>query len=265
MFQACCVTAWSIWKFVAPYTNTYLDYLYLIAACSSQLIYLILSPFLYTDYEWAVWRVAGAEIKDQGLYRKYLLWLSLLKLDTAFGVFCTLLNGRGAFKEGWYLVIDYVMLGICIIFMAWGWFVVKKEIRVWTIIWFFLFPLLPAYVIGFWVKQFTYNRYDPNAEYTSKTMGTLFTVCGVISLLARIGLTITTRTVFLNFGKGLLEFGAKNEEAARDTYDIEEEEDPEFIIYQEKADEEEDVDMKIKLQQSLRTNSIKSKNKIEKL
>jgi len=204
MFLACFLTSWAIWRFAEPYVNNYLDYTFISITCGTQLVYFLLSPKLYQEHGWVLYRKAGGDKDTRALYRKYLVWLSFLKLDTAFGLFCVLLSGKGVYNTGWMAGLDYTMLILCIFLLASGWYVVKHEHVIFTRIWFFFFPLLPAYIIGFWVEQYTFNRDSPRSNYASQTLGILFTICGICSFITRIALITLTFIVYNNFGKGLI-------------------------------------------------------------
>jgi len=201
--------------------------MFLIASCTAQLIYFIMSPKLYNEYAWVLYRKAGAEQHFQSLYRKYLIWLCVLKQDTAFGLFCVLLSGRGIYNSGWMAALDYLSLSICLIMLFSGWFVVKHEMIIFTRLWFLLFPLLPAYIITIWVSEYQFHVLNMDQSYALQTLGILFTICGVCSLITRILLTYFTIDVYKNFGKGRLSLDSIKNKGRTKTKSIDEEDNSE--------------------------------------
>jgi len=216
MFLACFVTAWAIARIADPYFyNTPLDWLFLVVTCSCQLFYFVVSPFLYEEYAWVLYRKSVLDKQLRAIYIKYLIWLCFLRLDSAFGILSVLLSGKGICNAGLNAGLDYATFAVCIIFLAVGYYVIKKELVVYTRLWFLLFPLLPAYDLAFLVIQYK-TALDSQQEHTLYTLRVLFTVSSVCALLSRVGLIYFTYVVYNNFGKGLLNLEeAKEREKAK--------------------------------------------------
>jgi len=204
MFMALFVSGWSSARFAdRSFQNGSLDYLFLCAACVPQLFYIGISWNLYKEYAWVLYRKAGADVMLRGLYIKYLLWSCLLKLDTVFGILATFLSGRGVCNGGILAFFDYATLFICIIFLFMGYYVVQRELVMYTRIWFFLFPFLPAHNIGFLIYSYKFQSIDPT-QYTEYILRALFTAVAVCSLVTWVGLVYFTFIVYNNYGKGLV-------------------------------------------------------------
>jgi len=143
-----------------------------------QLFYIGVSRNLYKEYAWVLYRKAGADMTLRALYIQYLIWSCLLKLDTVFGILSTFLNGKGVCNGGMFAAFDYTTFGLCIFFVVFGYYVVKRELLLYTRLWFLLFPFLPAYNLGFIVYQ--YSIYiDKTTNYTEYTLRTLYTIAGM--------------------------------------------------------------------------------------
>lgn len=57
---------WLSSRFVQPYTNRIMDYVYLILTCTCQLFFFAVAYSLKTEYTWRLYRKAGADKKFRG-------------------------------------------------------------------------------------------------------------------------------------------------------------------------------------------------------
>jgi len=216
MFLALFVSGWSISRFAdKSFQNGSLDYFFLCAACAPQIFYIGVSWNLYKEYAWVLYRKAGADTMLRDLYIKYLLWSCLLKLDTVFGILSTFLSGKGVCNGGLLAFFDYFTLFICIIFLFIGYYVVQRELVMYTRLWFFLFPFLPAYNIGFLIYQYMYETIDPHRNYTEYILRALYTAAAACSLLTWVGVVYFTYIVVNNYGKGLVTLAEERKKKER--------------------------------------------------
>jgi len=201
MFLACYMTAWSVWRFVEPYKKEVVtDDIFLVGTCIAQLFYFVVSPKLYKEYAWVLYRKAGADQAVRGLYRKYLQWSCIQKLDAFFGFFSVFLSGNGIVNSA----LDWSMFALLIVFLGVGYYAVNKELVGLTIAWFCLFPFLPAYIIyNFLVITILQDPNQPD-DVTARRLKILFSVCGSGSLISRVALCVISVIVFRNYGKGLV-------------------------------------------------------------
>jgi len=201
MLMALFVSAWSISRAIdTTFPNDFLDYLFLGTACFPQLFYIGVSPNLYKEYAWVLYRKAGADVAIRSLYIQYLIWSCLLKLDTVFGILSTFLSGRGVCNDSVSTVLDYSTLTVCLLFLGIGYYVVQREFIQYTRLWFLLFPILPTYNIAYLVLQYS-TPLNPQTEHTWYTLRILYTVLAGLSLAAWLGLVYFTYIVYNNFGK----------------------------------------------------------------
>jgi len=222
MFLAVFVVLWNVIRAVDKFNTSIYEWISLGVAGACQLVYFGISYPLYKEYRWRLYREAVLDSRSRELYLAYLKWSCFLKLDTNFGIMASFLSGRGVCNSGVNAVLDYISVIVEIIFLAIGYYFVRREL-VWpTRFWFFLFPLLPAYIITFMVRHYQVSLSPEDLLYTLRI---LFTGAGVLSLATRVGLIYYSIVVYQNFGKGLPAI-IKEKEAnlLRNTEIIEEEE-----------------------------------------
>jgi len=201
-FLAIFITGWAIYRFVQPWMNEVTDYLFMCVACLCQVIYFVLSYWLYGEYRWRLYKKAGADKKFRAIYRIFLLWITFLKLCATLVIFNILLSGDGIYNTGWISGVAATMAAITLIWLIVSYIAVKSESKLLMGCCFLYFLLSPSYIIGFWIEQYNFNQ-TPQSDYVSKTMGDLFTIIGVINIIMHFILIVLSITVLRNFGKGL--------------------------------------------------------------
>jgi len=197
MFLSIFITAWSIWRKLEPHVNNYLEYMFVITNALAQICYFSISYYLYKEYRWVLWKKAGSDETVQAMYGNYLKWSCFQKLDMTFAGFCILLSGQGAFNTGWESALDIVMLLILIATIISGYVFVKQEYSILTKLWFLLLPIMPGYIIAWFILQ---KNFDTNGSYS---LYIPFIVCGCFLLITRLILVYYTVLLLTSYGKGL--------------------------------------------------------------
>jgi len=202
MFQACFLTGWAIFRFLQPYKNQVVDYVFIIVTCACQLIYFAVAYSLRTEYVWRLYRKAGADKKFRNMYKTYLKWLTFFKLDIAFSVPNVMLAVRGVLSLSWRAGLNWTMLICIIVFLVIGYIAVKREIKRLVVAWFCLYPINILYIIGMMYYTHLFNQSN-EADYTTKTVALMFYITGSVTLVNRVFLGVFSYVVYKNFKQGL--------------------------------------------------------------
>jgi len=159
---------------------------------------IILGWQTYKAFGWSIYRKIGANIALQKIYRKYQIFVSLLKIDLLFGTGLVLGIGLFQLDDDTSFYIDLAMLPVSIGWAVLGLFGVRHEEKI-TMGLFLSFAVLePIYItwkaVG-WI----------HATPTKVGVGTFAIICTAasIALLVRACLVCFAVIAYSNFEKGL--------------------------------------------------------------
>jgi len=207
MFVSLFVTAWSVWRKIEPNLDNYLEYMFVVSNSITQIFYFSVSWALYKEYRWVLWKKAGSDLDTQNMYTNYLKWSCFQKLDMTFAGYCILFSGDGVFNIGWKQALDWSMAVLLVITIITGYIFVRKEWSLPSKLWFLILPVAPAYVIALFVLE----NDLPKDDYS---LYIPFRLTGALLFISRIFLVYYTVILIDNYGKGLIELTALNNEKA---------------------------------------------------
>lgn len=178
----------------------------LVTAVVYLILVLSLAMPLYQVLIRRMHRKIGSDPKTQGIYKHHLLTLTLLKFSACFSIISIICAGEGLFnvEDGAIGVWRFVGAIICcILAMAWafvGWYGLRNERRVHSIIFLVGFVMSPIYCI-IW---FIYSPYNGNT-LGKRVLVINFVIYACISLLLHLCTFIAAIKRYRQFGMGLLE------------------------------------------------------------
>jgi len=151
------------------------------------------------------------------MYRKYLLWKAFFKQDILYTLFAVVLSGKGVYNTGWMAICDWTMIVITIfIFAPVGYFSFRNERTRFAIAWMMSFPITWTYLGAMWAWQYLY--FTDHEEWSSKVLGVVFSVAGLIAAICHTVLFVLSIKVVKNFGKGLKQFSYTTKSMAPKKY-----------------------------------------------
>ncbi|XP_067683331.1 uncharacterized protein [Haliotis asinina] len=156
------------------------------------------------DFGYLEFRIVGASEYLQHLYRQAAIFSCFLKLDLQASVSFVVL----ALKEGTDItLLEQINLGVGIPYtLVWsilGWFVLRRELRVWAWVFAVAGVVKPGYYLYKVIKVYTELAEDPEAY--SNTIVYSLLAAGAIALISWFILMAELIIVYRNFGKGLRE------------------------------------------------------------
>lgn len=170
----------------------------LISVCIFCPLNFVLGWFTYKAFGWKIYHKIGANITLQSIYRKYQIFVSLLKIDLLFGTGLVLGIGLFQLDDGVTFYIDLAMLPISIGWAMLGLFGVRHEEKI-SMGFFLSFAVLePIYIV--W-KAIGWIHATPS-KIGVYAFGIICAAASV-ALLVRVCLVCFAVIAYSNFEKGL--------------------------------------------------------------
>ncbi|XP_071082599.1 uncharacterized protein [Haliotis cracherodii] len=176
----------------------------MILACILAPPNILLAWFVAKDFGYLEFRIVGASEYLQHLYRQAAIFSCFLKLDLQASISFVIL----ALKEGTDItVLEQVNLGVGIPYtLVWsvlGWFVLRRELKVWAWVFAVAGVVKPTYYLYKVIKVYTELADDPDSY--SNTIVYSLLAAGAIALISWFILMVELIIVYRNFNQGLRE------------------------------------------------------------
>ena len=97
------------------------DYALLIVSVLFEVILISVSYSVFKEYNWLLHNKIGAQQKTQDLYKRYLIFMALLKLGLMLGVISAYASGNGFRSVAYEVAIDIIYIISCVATLIFGW------------------------------------------------------------------------------------------------------------------------------------------------
>jgi hypothetical protein len=197
------LTGFAVYRFFEAFTNEADDYILFLVLVVSQVFYFIVAYPLHQEFGWRVYRKVGSDKQIRVIYKRFLIFITLLKFDLMFALINILTSGKGVYNTGWNLALDIIAGVIMLLFFFLGWKGMKREIPWATAVFFGLSIIEPIYIVYNIIELSNSPRLSPDANYSEKAIAVLFIATACLFLVFRMLVMIFAVMVWRSYGKGL--------------------------------------------------------------
>jgi len=169
-------------------------------------LYIIFLYLIHSEYSYTFYQKAGADPVFRSMYRKYLRFQAVLKIDFMLAVVSTM-----SFKTSdpntstsYLVTFNLIVAIIAAIYFNIGRFGVSNEVRPLVLVFWSLSPIQPVfYSYGVW--EFINQRFW-QLSGIEQEVAYLFLSSACAGVLVRIALVVLGSLAYVNFDKGLRDF-----------------------------------------------------------
>eukprot|EP01083_Nonionella_stella_P151152 482591_1 len=170
-----------------------------------QLIFMIMSPFIYKSFGWRMYEEISAEAHIQRMYLKYQAYLSFMKVDVQLGILLLMMAAFFLFHCALDVVLNASAVIVTIAWAYLGYFAIRFE-RSTLLKIFAAFSIVePGYIAGYLFAVFRNPNRVKGVSFPQ------FAIVGSLAVVCRILLMICVKFVFDDFNKGLKRFKLKTD------------------------------------------------------